>query len=179
MFLFSRAARPYAGVARPVAAAPLLAPLQQAVDLRDSRETAERQPRGSRETAERQPRDSRETGRFSPTCGGPNMAARTASCGPRLFTLSGCVNRWLWSDSTHRRLGVLAFGAALTAYASGLLGWRALPPLVARCCAGLVALIGASTLGGHGVRVRDDPRFTRDGPRWPEIRRCSSTRPPS
>ena len=83
------------------------------------------------------------------------MAARTASCGPRLFTLSGCVNRWLWSDSTHRRLGVLAFGAALTAYASGLLGWRALPPLVARCCAGLVALIGASTLGGHGVRVRD------------------------
>jgi len=60
--------------------------------------------------------------------------------------------RWLWSDSTHRRLGVLAFGAALTAYASGLLGWRALPPLVARCCAGLVALIGASTLGGHGLR---------------------------
>ena len=95
------------------------------------------------------------------------MAARTASCGPRLFTLSGCVNRWLWSDSTHRRLGVLAFGAALTAYASGLLGWRALPPLVARCCAGLVALIGASTLGGHGARVRDDPRspeMARDGP---------------
>ena len=82
----------------------------------------------------------------------PRTHARTASCGPRLFTLSGCVNRWLWSDSTHRRLGVLAFGAALTAYASGLLGWRALPPLVARCCAGLVALIGASTLGGHGVR---------------------------
>ena len=59
--------------------------------------------------------------------------------------------RWLWASVTHRRLGHVAYAAALAAASTGLLRYGAVFGAVSRsrawACAAVAAAIGWSTLG--------------------------------
>ena len=59
--------------------------------------------------------------------------------------------RWLWSSPSHRQIGLVAYVLSLFAYASGMLGWRALHRRVSSTACVAVGAVGATVVGTHGI----------------------------
>ena len=60
--------------------------------------------------------------------------------------------RWLWSSPSHRQIGIVAYVFSMLAYASGMLGWRALHRGVSTSACVAVGAVGTTVVGKHGIK---------------------------